>query len=197
MVHMGFVTTIFGTSSMQGVKEEFGPDSLKSAGIAILPVFAGKGQEGYRQPFAEALNVAIQTFRPELKFLKSEETMFVLNKRGLAAKYESAIVAYRETAIIDKELLREIGEALGVRYVLFINLEEFHEVSEIRFSGYWGWITCVTGLNAFAQIWDCPIGDVVWEGLGTTQWMGGKLTYEKECKKYCRIAAERLARKVP
>lgn len=131
---MGCVTTIFGTSSVQGVKEEFGPDSLRYAGIAILPVTAGKGQEGYRQPFAEDLNVAMQTFRPELKFLKSEETASVLNERGLAETYQRAIVTYRETAVIDQGLLREIEEALSVRYVLFVSLEEFHEVSEIRFS---------------------------------------------------------------
>jgi len=194
---MGCTAGIHDIWKVQYVNEEFGADSLKRGGIAVLPVVAGKGQEVYWRPFAEALNVAIQSFRPELKFLNPEETMSVLNGRGLAETYQSAILTYRETAIIDRGLLREIGEALGVRYVLFVSLEEFHEVSEINFSGYWGWTTYVSRVNAFAQIWDCPTGDVVWEGLGTTRWMGGNRTYEKEYKKYCRIAAEGLAGKLP
>jgi len=195
---IGCAVTIKDLSKIRYMKEEFGPDSLKSGGIALLPLVVRIEQEGYRRPFTEALNRAVQSLRPELKFLKYEETMSLLSERGIVGKYQSAILKYRETAIIDKELLREIGEALGVRYVLFVTLEEVGKVTEVYYSFLWGPTTrTTTKVSAFAQIWDCSTGDIVWEGLGTAQSKAGALTTEKEYEEYCRIATRGLVRKLP
>ena len=175
------------------IKEGFSESSLESEGLALLPIVAGQGQEAYRRPLAEAINQSIQKAKPELKFLNWEETMSILNKEKLVEKYQKAISSYRETAIIDHDLLQEIGEALGTRYLLFISLEEFHKSSKSQYYIGAGWHTSKTAkVDAFAQIWDCSTGDVVWEGRGAAESEGTELTYDEGYEKYCNIAAEGL-----
>lgn len=198
VVLLGCAANICDKSKVQYVKEGFSSTSLESGGLALLPVVAGQGQEGYRRPFAESLNKAIASLKPNLKFLKWQKTMEILNEQNLTETYQNVISTYRETAIIDKNFLHEIGYALGVRYLLFVSLQEFHKASQTSYNILSGWSTTKTArVNAFAQIWDCGTGDVVWEGIGLAESKGGELTYEKEYEEYAHIAAEGLARKLP
>jgi len=182
---------IYDISKVQYVKEGFGAEPLNSGGLALVPIVAGRGLESHLRKFGEALIFAIQSLRPELKLLKSEETISVLNERGLGEKFGSAIDRYRGTGLIDKGFLREIGEALGVRYLLFVSLEEVQKTRELNYDIFLGWRRrTIATASAFGRVLDCATGDVAWEGLGTAESKGGT---ERDYEEYCRIAAEGLA----
>jgi len=199
---IGCAATIRDKSQVQYVKEGFVPASLETGGLALLPVLAEEAQETYRRPFADFLNKSIQSLKPELKFRTWQETMSALNERGLAEKYQRAISTYRETAILDRNLLRKMGDALGVRYLLFVRLGELQRSSETItnpiHSIIFGRTTVKTArLNSFAQIWDCSIGDVVLEAQGAAVTSKiSELQKEKGREEYSRVAAEGLARKL-
>lgn len=189
---------IYDKSSVQYIKDDFSSDDLYNGGLAILPVVSGQGQEGYRRPFGEALNRGINTMLPRLHFLPWQQTMNILNQHGLVEDYQKAILSYRETAILDKNLILKIGEALDLRYLLFVSLEEFHKTSQTDYNILVGFHTTKTArINGFAQIWDCTNGDIVWEGIGLAESKGGDLTYEKDYTEYAKIAANGLVKLLP
>jgi len=182
---------IYDKSSVQYIKDDFSSETFYNGGLAILPVVSGQGQEGYRRPFGEALNKGINTMLPGLHYLQWQRTMNVLNQHCLVEDYKKAILSYRETAILDKNLIRKIGEALELRYLLFVSLEEFHKASQTNYNILVGFHTTKTArINGFAQIWDCTNGDVVWDGIGLAESKGGDLTYEKDYIEYAKIAAK-------
>jgi len=190
--------TIYDTSSVSYIKEDFGSTNLVKGGLALLPIVAGQGQEGYRRPFGEALNEGIAQSRSEIPFLPWQETMSLMNENDLAELYLATIQTYRETAIIDKKLLSEIGATLDIRFLMFVSLEEFHKESNTSYGFFSGWHTKKTAkVRAFAQIWDCHSGDVVWEGFGSAESSGGELTYEKAYVEYAKTAANGLVLRLP
>jgi hypothetical protein len=196
----GCAATIQDLSKVQYVKEGFDANALKAGGLALLPVVAGQGQEGYRRPLADSLDFYVQTKKPNLQFIKWQDAIAKLNDKGLAEKYQAAISTYRTTSIIDKSLVSEIGAALGVRYFLFVSLEEFHQSSKMRYSGLTGKLTEdeTAKVNAFAQVWDSQSGDVVWEGIGQAQATSSEFTYLKGgYETYSGIAARGLVSRLP
>lgn len=178
---LGCTATIYDGSKAQYIKEEFNLESLKSEGLALLPVHAGAGQEGYRRPFADAINRKVDSLIPSLKFCRWQETAELLRKHNLVKSYQEAVVTHQITAIFDKKLLYEIGSGVGMRYLLFVSLESFHTLKAIA------------SVKAFTQVWDCRESDIVWEGWGVSFSSGGKPSaYEN----YVSIAAEGLVRKI-
>lgn len=200
IVLVSCAATIHDTSKVQYVREDFNNESIRAGALALLPVHAGEGQEGYRRPLADAINSVVDSLIPShygLKFYKWQETIDMLNEHDLVKSYQDAISTYRETAIINKDLLHDIGSKLGVRYLLFVSLERFHKASKVEYSIFTGWGTTKTAeVTAFAQIWDCGDGDVLWEGFGSASSRGTELTYERGYEVYTHIAAEGLIRKL-
>ncbi|MCK4448131.1 MAG: hypothetical protein KAW56_13750 [Candidatus Marinimicrobia bacterium] len=189
--------TIRDISEVSYIKEGFNTTSLQVGGLALLPVHAGAGQEGYRRPLADAIDKMVITLNPNLKFSKWQETAQVLSEHELVKTYQDVILTYRETAILNEDFLHKLGSALGKRYLMFVSLERFHKASKTTYSMWSGWETTETAeVNAFAQIWDCSTGDVVWEGFGAAKSVGTELMYTKGYGEHAQLAAEGLIRKL-
>lgn len=184
-------------------KEGFSVRSLQSEGLAVLPVVAGEGVEGYRRPFGEAINDEIARYAADNSFSPWQRTMDAINSENLTTAYNDAIVSYRETAIIDRTLVQELGAATGQRYLLFVQLDPpttetsvqrgvfasgYHELERI-------------GVSAFAQVWDTETGDIVWEGIGkagiseATE-MSTIKAEERDPRIYSRRVAEELIKRL-
>ncbi|MCK4412655.1 MAG: hypothetical protein KAY32_03840 [Candidatus Eisenbacteria sp.] len=189
----GCATAIKDKSVVHYVDPGFSEDHLKTFGLAMLPVVAGQGQEGYRRPIAECLSAGVRRAMADGRFLDWRETMDALNEQDLADDYESLIGTYRETAILREEMVSQLGEALRVRYLLFVSLEEFHTRTSTSYSVFTGIQSQrKAAVNAFCQVWDCATGDVVWEGSAAAESVGGELSYDKPYEEYARTAAEGL-----
>ena len=193
----GCAASIQDLSKVQYIKEGFNSNLLTKYGFSLLPIVAGQGQEGYRRPFGDAINETMGKSFPNVKFIQWQETMNILNDNSLTKEYEDLILTYRSTAIIDKKLMQDIGQALNTRFLLFVSLEDFTKSQTTSYNFLLGWNTSKTAtVNGFAQVWDCVEGDVVWEGYGTAYSKGGELTYEKDYEEYSNVAAKGLIYKL-
>jgi len=195
----GCAAAIVDNSKVTYENESFTRTKLFEGGLAVMPVTAGRGVEGYRRPFGVALNNHIVDYKPKeinFKTLEWEESMDQLNRAGLTQKYNDAILAYKETAIIDLNLLKELGETFGVRYLLFTELGDFSDESNYAydwFSGS-GYSTRKVGMFAYCNLWDCEEGDIVWECVGDISATSSKYTYvaEEDTEKFSSMAAESI-----
>ena len=197
----GCAASIMDRTNISYIKEGFKNEDVKLNGLAFLPVVAGQGVEGYRRPFGEAINESMSKNKTkEMNFLKWQETLSCLNDSNLATNYNNAIVTYNETAIIDKNLLNNMGVATKTKYFLFVQLGDFENSSELKYS----FLTRNTynqktvGLKAFAQIWDASNGDVVWEGIADVSAQSSEFSHVKDSdpQTYSKIAAESLVKKI-
>lgn len=155
-------------------------DALENGGLALLPVVAGSGVEGYRRPFGEAIN---QTATNQLtNYLSWNDTLELFNNAGIVSDYNRAINSYRETGIIDREVLRMMHEATDMNYFLFIQLMPPTSDRNFRRSAWTGDITTeeTKSVSAFGLIWSYVDGDVVWEGSATAAVTTGEMTYTRE-----------------
>ena len=194
---MSCAASIRDLSKVQYVREGFNKDSIAQYGIALLPVVAGQGQEGYRRPFGDAINENIKNKAPDLDYIPWKQTMDLLNEYSLTEEYQDIILQYQTTSIIDKTLMRDLGDALNVRYLLFVSLEDISKTESTSYDIFLGVHTTKTAfVNGFAQLWDCLLGDVAWEGYGTAYSKGGSYTYEKDYKEYSNVAARGLVRRL-
>lgn len=145
--------TLYSTSGVTTYDaDDFGEAALTRHRVAILPVVAGDDLEGFRRPFAEALNEAAAAYLPTEAFEPWEATMDSLNTHGVVEAYQSAISAYRQTSIINRNVLRELARATGTRYFLFVHLDPLRVVQGTPY-----------GVAALGRVWDAE-GDVAWEG---------------------------------
>lgn len=197
MTGSGCAAVIRDKSRVNYVGDDFGPDCLCHEGLAMLPVVAGQGQEGYRRPMGEQVSIAVAAAMGEATFLDWRETMERINAADLSDTYQDLITTYRETAILQRDNVAQLGDTLGVRYLLFVSLEDFHSKTQTTYNFLSGVQTMRTSqVSAFCQVWDCGPGDVVWEGSATANSQGGEFTYDKPYEEYARVAAEGVTRRL-
>lgn len=150
--------------------DDFSTDALSGGGLAILPVVAGEGSEGYRRPFGQSINRAVDSLNAlnstAVEVTHWNDTMQLLNDAGLTSEYQSAIEAYRTTSVLDRAFLGRLAEATGSRYMLFLLLGDYDNDSSTTYSLFSRSSNTreTAGVTAFAQIWDTTNSDVVWEG---------------------------------
>jgi len=176
---------------------DFSPAKMEEAGMAILPVTAGADLEGYRRPFGDELNrVAASTFEGVVPW---DRTMNLLNEKGLVKEYQEAVQAYNETAILDKSITRQMADALGVRYLLYVRLAPPESSSDMRYDYVSGgaYQQQTKAVFAYAKVWDAQ-GDIVWEGSSEARAVSGAYSYinesiQEQCEKTANALVKRLA----
>ena len=176
---VGCAARLINNSQLQYIVPEFGEDSLATGGLSLLPIVAGAGQEGVRRPLGEKMNNHLSGVLPEGQFLGNLETMDFINNAELTEDYSKLIGDYDRSAILNKTTLHKISEAVGVRYLLYVKLLE-----QVRTQGVTRGVltrnlvkTKGKRVNLFGQVWDCTLGDVVWEGTGDVSVESGEMTY--------------------
>jgi methyl coenzyme M reductase beta subunit len=105
--------------------------------------------------------------------------MDFINNAELTEDYSKLIDDYNRSAILNKTTLHKIGEAIGVRYLLYVKLLEQVRTQGLTRGALTGDLVKTTGkrVNLFGQVWDCTLGDVVWEGTGDVFVESGEMTY--------------------
>lgn len=179
---------------------EFNEQALREGGIAILPVVAGQGIEGFRRPFGRALNKTARGLLGAGNVMAWQETMDELNKHGATSAYNEIVSTYQQTSILNRSLVQKMGEACGRRYFLFVRLGSPIDDSQRAASDINEGSTYeqrVIGVEAVGQVWDAANGDIVWEGTGASWVMKTQeIEYIKDAdiNTYGRNAAQALVR---
>lgn len=148
----------------------FDQTQVRQGGVALLPVVAGMGVEGYRRPFGDAMNAAAAALLPTGSFLTWQETMQRLNEADLVEDYQQAIAAYASTSMVPRRLVQSMATATGANSFLYVALNPPVSKTNRRPSVWGGSMATDThvGISASGQVWSA-VGDVVWEGIGSSE----------------------------
>ena len=164
----GCAARIVDDSQLQYLDPEFTVSSLFDHGLGLLPVVAGQGQEGLRRPLAAKLETHLAAQLPEGSFYGAIQMLDLINEANLTEAYAQMIGDYEQAAILNKRTLHEIGKATGIRYLLHVKLLDQSRTERLAKALLSNNIVSLEGKNVtiFGQVWDCGLGDVVWEGTG-------------------------------
>ena len=188
-----------GVTSQLHSELNYGGTTLDDAGIGVLTPAAPTGQESDKQALGDALGAALQTGLSAAHVLPLPEMLSSINKAGLARDYAAMLDDYESTGILDRDALRAVGLAGGVRYLAKLNLGDFRQSSDKRLSiaGIRMFDTWRAAIRVHLEIWDSVTGEIAWQG-------NEELVFAREgvkerpvsFRQVADLAAEGLVRKV-
>jgi hypothetical protein len=134
--------------------------------MAILEATTSPGLYGNEIGLALSLKRVVQRMAPNMRLVSPQEAASRMNRQGLAAEYARMRMDYAQSNILDRDTLRKIGAALGVRYVFQPRLAAFTQTLYDRWEVPALQInvlrTRVSILRLALQLWDTETGDLVW-----------------------------------
>lgn len=140
--------------------------AIESAGIGVLTPAAPTGQESDKQALGDALSFALQQDLAAGRVVALPEMLSAINKAGLSAAYAHALADYETTGILDRDTIKAVGEASGVRYLAKLNLGNFSQSSDKRLAiaGIRMFDTWRATIRVHLEVWDSVTGEIAWQG---------------------------------
>lgn len=190
--------TIHDKTMTQYVNAAFTAEGLKSGGLAMFPVTAAEGQEGYRRPLGDSMSDSLGVAVPGGKTLIWQATMDSLNAYNKVQVYQDLVATYHQASIVDKQRARELGDALHVRYGLFCSLQKYSSEEHASYSIWSGWANEHSSeVVAHCLIIDMQNGDVMQEIFGNASSQGDDYTYESSYEAYAKVVARSILSQLP
>jgi hypothetical protein len=139
---------------------------LEAGGVAFITPSTVTGQEQEKQGVALAYADVLKRERPALKVVTLAETLSAVNRAKLVEPYRRMYDDYRDTALFPADVLRQVSEATGARYLAQLKLQGFSQGSKGRFGvlGFRITETVIGDVRLYLQIWDARDGSIAWEG---------------------------------
>ena len=137
--------------------------------MAILSANGGSdGIVEYRKLLVDILYDVLAEKRPGQELKSYWETISTLNKEGLTGDYAAMLKQYSTTGVLDRDVLIEMGETLGVKHFLHPRLVSFSKHKEGRFGALGLSLikTHETVVKLYIEIWDAETGEIDWVGIG-------------------------------
>jgi hypothetical protein len=143
------------------------PHELEQGGLAFLTPSTVTGQEEDKQSLAYVFAATLREKRPEIRFDALPQTIGAVNRSGLAEAYRRMYRDYRDTGVFDAAMLGQVGQAVGVRYLVQLKLANMEQGARGRLSllGLNLLNTQYANMRVFFQIWDSRDGSIAWEGI--------------------------------
>jgi hypothetical protein len=143
------------------------PGQLQQHGVALLTPATVTGQEQDKQTLALIFAESVKAQVPAVRVVTLPETLGAINRAGLANDYRKMLDDYRDTGMFERDVLRRIGQAAGVRYLAQLKLASFNQDMRERFSlfGFRLFQTLYANIRLYAQLWDSEQGAIAWEGV--------------------------------
>jgi len=144
-----------------------GSSQLESHGIAFITPSAATGQEEEKQAVAFVFAEVLKRQRERVRVVALAESLNAINKAGLADAYKRMYDDYRDTGLLKRDILEQLGQATGSRYIAQIKLQGFWQGAKERFGilGLRIIETRFASVRIFFQIWDSRDGTIAWEGM--------------------------------
>ena len=142
-----------------------GKGELARHGLAFITPSTVTGQEEEKQALALIAAEVLKEKRPDIRCVSLAETLSAVNKAGLAEQYKEMYIDYRDTGLFKKDMLKQIGELTGVKYVAQLKLASFTQSNRDRFQIFGMRIleTKKADLRLVLQIWNTSDGSIAWE----------------------------------
>ncbi|MBD3334851.1 MAG: hypothetical protein GF355_04995 [Candidatus Eisenbacteria bacterium] len=182
----------------QYINEEFTSQQLQTGGLALLPIVAGAGQEGYRRPLGDHLNRELPNAVVNAKTISWQATMESINANELVEEYEQIVTGYQKTAILNRKLVRNIGASLEVRYALYCSLQDVSERDVIEYSILFGTSSkTVANVLVHCLVFDLQTGDIVQEIVGTAHSEASEFEYTRGYESHAQVLAHGVLSQLP
>jgi len=141
---------------------------LEAGRVAVTGLVAPANLQGFNPSLSLALVNAIAKVRPPFRAIPAYETVNLVNERGLAKDYGELLSSFVRSGILDHMRLRQIGSAVGARYLLLPGLAEFDQsiIDKFDLLGVKLLRNRVTTLRLWLQLWDAQTGRILWESSG-------------------------------
>lgn len=158
-------TQVFPTLQEQVISLRAG--DLEASGIAFITPSATTGQEEEKQAVALVFAKVLRQTRPSVRVVTLSETLSAINKAGISDAYKRMYDEYRDTGLFKRDILKQVSDLTGARYVAHLKLQAFVQGAKERFGIFGLRIveTRTANVRLFLQIWDSRDGTVAWEAL--------------------------------
>jgi hypothetical protein len=142
------------------------PGALQQHGVAFLTPSTVTGQEQDQQAAALIFAEHMHAQLPTVRVISLPESLGAINRAGLAPEYRKMVEAYRDTGIFPRDMLVQVGSAIGTRYLVQLKLAAFSQDMRERVSifGVRLFQTLHANIRLYMQIWDAETGTIAWEG---------------------------------
>lgn len=159
---------------------EFSVAVLKHEPVGILEALTSPGLHGNEVGLALSLKRVIERVSPTMVLVSPIEAASRINRQGLTPEYTRMRMDYEQSNILERDTLKKVGQALGVRYVLQPRLAAFTQTLYDR------WKVPALEINVIRirssiirlslQIWDSDTGDLVWSSTAEGSFQEEALT---------------------
>jgi hypothetical protein len=139
---------------------------LEAGGLGFLTPSTVTGQEEDRQPLALVFADVLAQLRKDIPIVGLPQTLSAVNRAGLTESYKRMYQDYRDSGVFEPGVLRQVGSAVGVRYMAQLKMADFRQEAKGRFSVFGLSLvqTQAANIRLFLQVWDTQDGSIVWEG---------------------------------
>ena len=142
------------------------PAKLAQGTFAVLTPLSVASLRGNEAGMGQYLGDVIKKVTPNLKVVDEREAISLINEKGLAEEYNRMRSELELTHILNRDILRKIGEALNSRYVFQPRLAYFTQQMldrwevpgiSVKFSR-----TRSATMRLSLQLWDSETGELLW-----------------------------------
>jgi glutamate synthase domain-containing protein 2 len=139
---------------------------LAGFGIAFITPSTVTGQEEDKPALALAFSKSLEEQLPNVHVVPLTETLTSVNRAGLFENYRRMITEYRDSGLLDRTALEQVGKATGARYIALLNMASFQQVYHDRLGvlGLRVLQTKEANIRITLQIWNSLDGSIAWEG---------------------------------
>jgi hypothetical protein len=146
-------------------------ETFKGQSVAILPPLSIEylpSQEVYRETLAGLLYKAMREYPESPTIIAMDAVQSAINRNELWNDVLRMYTDYHDSAVLRKDVLSKLGQAVDARYVLLPKLLSFQQevFDRATFLGVSFLRTRLSLVSVQAQIWDTVTGEVVWQGVG-------------------------------
>jgi hypothetical protein len=144
----------------------FDPAVLEHESVAVLGALTQPGFRGGEVGLDYMLGQILNTVAPHIRVVSVQHTTSRINQHGLSAEYARMRTDAEQSNILDRDTLRRVGAAIGVRYVFQPRLAAFGQLMTER------WKLPVVDVRVMQtrsstmrlslQLWDTETGELLW-----------------------------------
>lgn len=148
--------------------KKFSSKDLAKGKLGFLPAAVPLGHEHYQIVIVNTLSKVFLEYNPNIVIVSPAEGINMVNANNLTKDFISIVKDYQVTGILDKNILKEIGNVMGANYLIQARLVRFVQDKSARL-GVFGLRVIETresSIEMIIQIWDPKNGLIVWEGTG-------------------------------
>lgn len=173
------------------------PEGVSPDTLALLPVTAGEGLEGFRRLTADSIEASIKSKRSDIVLIPADSSRQRLNEAELAETYSEMITAYQNTGVLDGETLTKMADAIGSSLMMQVKVS-YATKSETGYNALTGITqTDNQSVGLFAHMWSAQQGDVAWEADAGADVSAGPYTHTRELPTILGRACSALVNTLP